>query len=37
MLKHTLKVLEHLLQDFQRMSDHSVDTRHYWAKFTIIW
>ena len=28
MVKHTLKILQHLLQDFQRAFDHFVDTRH---------
>ena len=28
MVKRTLKILQHLLQDFQQVFDHFVDTRH---------
>ena len=33
MVKHTLRILQHLLQDFERELDHFVDTRHYRVKF----
>ena len=33
MVKHTLKILQPLLQHFKRVSDHILDSRHHRKKF----
>ena len=35
MVKHPLKILQHLLQRFSRVFDQFVDTRHYRVKLFI--